>query len=384
MRIAIIAHNCRGGGAVWGTASLLRALAKRQDEHQYLVIRPEHAAFDEFRWHDGSEAYVYKGRHGLLARWWFENFVMHRRIADFHPDAIIGMSSSGLRRPMAPQAMYIRQPYLFYSRRHYPHQPLRDRLQVLLHSAMVRRRLKRTKLILCQTPVVRTRFAAKFGYSESQIKVLPMLAPSDNSAPPETGRNPSRSRSTDGEFRVLVLTRYLTHRNPSAIPELCRTHRAFFKERGIRFITTIRPDDHPAAPAYLKAIDHPDCRDFVTNVGALTRPQVWESLRDCDVLWMPTLLETFCLPFVEAMVAGCPILAPDLDFAKYVCGDAAMYYDPWRTDSIAECLIRLADDDQLGKRLKEAGMQAVRNSKRLAGSWDVVADDLLDALNSIR
>ena len=216
------------------------------------------------------------------------------------------------------------------------------------------------------------------------IETTILLAPHDESVTPgRMPQSPDTSSNHEG-FQVLVLTRYLTHRNPSAIPHLCRTHAEAFGRRRIHFITTIQASDHPAAPAYLSAIESAECRPFVTNVGALTRAQVWESLCRCDVLWMPTLLETFCLPFVEAMYAGVPILAPDLDFARFVCDEAAVYYDPWRIDSIAEGLIRLADDSLLRNRLTEAGQRVIRNSTRFAGSWDEAAENLLDALDSIR
>ena len=68
-------------------------------------------------------------------------------------------------------------------------------------------------------------------------------------------------------------------------------------------------------------------------LGQLNRQEVVQYFAHCDVLWLHTLIETLCLPFLEAMTLKLPIMAPDFDFSRYVCGDAARYYDPWDLDS---------------------------------------------------
>jgi glycosyltransferase involved in cell wall biosynthesis len=44
------------------------------------------------------------------------------------------------------------------------------------------------------------------------------------------------------------------------------------------------------------------------------------------------------------MHLGTPILTSDLDFAREVCGEAAVYFSPWDPDAMATAIERLRDE----------------------------------------
>jgi len=69
----------------------------------------------------------------------------------------------------------------------------------------------------------------------------------------------------------------------------------------------------------------------------------------------PSLHEGFGLPALEAMAAGVPVLASNAGALPEVCGEAAVYCDPRSEDEIARCLLLLASDEALRKRLSAAG-----------------------------
>ncbi|PZS07606.1 MAG: hypothetical protein DLM64_14565 [Solirubrobacterales bacterium] len=47
-----------------------------------------------------------------------------------------------------------------------------------------------------------------------------------------------------------------------------------------------------------------------------------------DAVVMPSTVESFCFPLAEAVGAGVPVVAADSDFARELCGPAAVYADP--------------------------------------------------------
>lgn len=71
-----------------------------------------------------------------------------------------------------------------------------------------------------------------------------------------------------------------------------------------------------------------DHRDRVGFLGFVERAEVPALYETHDVLLFPSLIEAFGLPLVEAMVMNMPIVASDLDWAREVCGPAALYRDP--------------------------------------------------------
>lgn len=75
-----------------------------------------------------------------------------------------------------------------------------------------------------------------------------------------------------------------------------------------------------------------------------------------------------------------PVLTSDLDFAHEVCGDAAVYFDPWSVESIKEAIDGLRKDPQLSRRLVSEGEKRL---KEMFQSWDEIAKYLLRELHDI-
>lgn len=58
---------------------------------------------------------------------------------------------------------------------------------------------------------------------------------------------------------------------------------------------------------------------------------------------------------------GLPIVTSGLSFAKNVCGDAAMYFDPLNPADIAKKIIQLSEDKLLQARIVARGREKLKN-----------------------
>jgi glycosyltransferase involved in cell wall biosynthesis len=83
-----------------------------------------------------------------------------------------------------------------------------------------------------------------------------------------------------------------------------------------------------------------------------------EGLYVCsELLVFPSLYEGFGLPVLEAMLRGLPVACSDRGSLAEIAGDAALIFDPERTEAIAAAVQQLHDDHDLRARLTAAGRE---------------------------
>jgi glycosyltransferase involved in cell wall biosynthesis len=74
-------------------------------------------------------------------------------------------------------------------------------------------------------------------------------------------------------------------------------------------------------------------------------------------LAFPSLYEGFGLPPLEAMSLGCPVITSSISSLPEICGDAALYVNPYDTKDIADKLAQILNDDELKAKLVTAGYE---------------------------
>lgn len=121
-----------------------------------------------------------------------------------------------------------------------------------------------------------------------------------------------------------------------------------------------------------------DLGDDIRHLGVVSDDRLKSLYEHAAGLIIASTYEGFGFPAVEAMACGCPVAAARMASLPEVCGDAALYFDADRIESIAEAMTRLLDDDALRRRL------AARGRDRAASfSWDAGAKELLAYVDSL-
>lgn len=93
-----------------------------------------------------------------------------------------------------------------------------------------------------------------------------------------------------------------------------------------------------------------------------------------DLVAMPSLIEGFGLPALEAMACGTPVLASERSSLPEVVGEAGVLVDPYDIGAIAAALERVLRDDRLRQRLSRAG-----RDRAATFSWQAAAQQTLAA-----
>jgi glycosyltransferase involved in cell wall biosynthesis len=92
----------------------------------------------------------------------------------------------------------------------------------------------------------------------------------------------------------------------------------------------------------------------------------------CLAFFLPTLLEGFGLPALEAMACGAAVVTSSTTSVPEVCGDAALLVDPEDEAALASALVRVCGDTALRERLGALGLERAK-----LFSWSQVAETML-------
>ncbi len=87
---------------------------------------------------------------------------------------------------------------------------------------------------------------------------------------------------------------------------------------------------------------------------------------------LPSRIEGFGLPALEAMDLGCPTVVSHAASLPEICGDAALYATPDDDDAWVTAVGRLKDDLALRERIKSKGLDRARRY-----SWRAIAETYL-------
>ncbi len=113
--------------------------------------------------------------------------------------------------------------------------------------------------------------------------------------------------------------------------------------------------------AFEARLDEARLRDRIQLTGYVPNAALPALYRQALGFIFPSLYEGFGLPVLEAMACGCPTLISQTASLPEVAGEAAAYFDPKDTSSIANVLARFVTDPSMRNSLREAGLKQVRS-----------------------
>ncbi|MEI4485370.1 glycosyltransferase family 1 protein [Frigidibacter sp. MR17.14] len=123
--------------------------------------------------------------------------------------------------------------------------------------------------------------------------------------------------------------------------------------RGCRLVIAGPPGN--AAPAIRALLEGAAAADRVSLPGFLPGPEVERLYSSCRAFVFPSEAEGFGLVLLEAMAHGAPVIAARATALPEVVGEAGLLVEPGDVAGLRAALERLAADDALAARLREAG-----------------------------
>jgi glycosyltransferase involved in cell wall biosynthesis len=226
--------------------------------------------------------------------------------------------------------------------------------------------------VVVQTEVMRQRLLSQSPISPSRVMVIPDRGMSFPAFP---HRWAGSRKDASSPFTFLAVALCSPNKNLGVLVEAVTLLRTLTQRR-FRCLLTIEPKQHPTARELLARIEREAVGDLLVNIGSLPPERLARAYASADAFILPTLLESFCRPYDEAMRFDLPILTSDRDFARERCQNAAIYFDPLGAASVARAMAGVMGDPDLRQRLVENGRRILAQ----APTWDEIAARFVEVL----
>jgi len=223
--------------------------------------------------------------------------------------------------------------------------------------------ISKVSLVLAQTEEMKSRLKSFFNINK--IVVIPT----------PVGVSPIGCENAilqhKNTINLLYPASFYPHKNHNILLSVAE----ILKQRKLKYRIYITIDNSN----FIKTINKRKLDDYLVNLGLLNKTQINCAYQNCDAILMPTLLETYGLPYYEAMAYKKPIITSNLGFAKDACGDSAVYFDPRDENSIISMIeFTFSNKKKLNERINK-GVERYN----LLPDWTSVINMYTECINKV-
>jgi len=360
-----------GGGKLLGLR-LLSELATL-GQHEFVFVLPPCAEYATLGDSEVRRISVRKSQ-SLVGRYIFLNRTLPRICIEEGADALLCLGNFAPQAPPCPTAVLLQNAYLVYR------EPVTERKKTLREALIIAygrrmyRHLPKSVQVIVQTTTMRNRLIAQYPLGAECVSVIPNAYV----LPQTKAMNGAAQDSGRRHFNFLCVARYYPHKNLEVLVDALLKLPAELR-RIVRCYLTIGCDQHRGAKALLKRISRNGLQDHLVNLGPVPPDELGRVYGFANAFILPSLIETVSFTYLEAMHFGLPILTSDRDFARERCKDAALYFDPLDSSSVAAAMTNIALDPDLCQTLIQAGARVAKETP----TWTEIAGRFLAVLEAL-
>jgi len=146
-------------------------------------------------------------------------------------------------------------------------------------------------------------------------------------------------------------------------------------ERHSSYIEDVGP-----LPSYgFKLVRKLNLDGMVHFTGRLTHEELAQHYSAAQIAVVPSLYEGFGIPAAEAMACGTPVIATTGGALPEVVGNAGILVPPGKADALAVAIKQLLSDEEVQRRMSEAGRKRVREKF----NWEQAAQKTLEVYQEV-
>lgn len=356
--IRIHLTNVTGMGASQLLESLLPALVDSEQAHVTQIYLPDTGILSGFSL--VSESVIIKQYRRFLPKAisrFLECTLFAYKFNDSTPILVLGDLPL---RVQCRQTLFVQTPHLI-SPKSFAWHP--RGWKYLITRFIFRLNMNRVSTFIVQTDIMKTSLIASYPSIKDRVRII--------SHPPPRWllecKIPERHRKAEvRNLRLIYPAAEYPHKNHSLLSRIDIAESRLWPVEEL--LLTIREVVNPAPSI-----------SWVQCVGHLSPAEMIHAYGSVDGILFLSKKESLGFPLVEAMFFGLPVICPDLPYARTLCGDQGIYFDPDSVESLRAALMELKG--LLSDNWKPDWSGQLRGIPK---DWDGVASKILDlAINPL-
>jgi glycosyltransferase involved in cell wall biosynthesis len=225
-----------------------------------------------------------------------------------------------------------------------------------------------TPRIIVQLECIKNKFMTQYRYPSDLIKVVTMVPVSSELDYKKTSESSDINEIMAIENKKIKLffpANYYPGKNHKILFPLAELIRDYSYE--IVIFVTLPMDCEFLAEVSLKNLEN-----IIINLGYIENKKINKVYQSVDYLFFPSYVESYGIPYVEAIKNGIPIITADYDFSREICGDSAIFFEQDCIKSLHHAIC-LAMNKEFSGKLREA---LSRERLKFQHSWATLVDDV--------
>lgn len=231
--------------------------------------------------------------------------------------------------------------------------------------------IKNSQKIITVSKATKNEIIDHFGIKPSKIVVTYEGADLNNSNPPAS---PSQDEQLKTKNYFLYVGNAYPHKNLERLLEVIASIK--YQTSDIKLVLVGKQDYF--YKRLRRKVGEMGLAKEIIFYGEVNDAELQNLYKNTTALILPSLMEGFGLPALEAMSQGCLVLASDIPVLHEICGEAAIYFNPLDIDEIAEKIKMAITDEELKKNLISIGLEFAEKF-----SWEKLAKETLKVYNAL-
>ena len=224
-----------------------------------------------------------------------------------------------------------------------------------------------TDYALVRSEHMRDELVETFGYPKDKIFIMPYAIDISSFKPSGKNRILSKKFNVNGHFVLIYVGRMAYNKQIDQLVTALGTVKKVIPKVKLLLVGNNEVAVHKKVmDKALGIADELDVRDSVIFTGELDHAELAKYYNLADIFITASLHEGFCIPVVEAMACGKPVIGTKTTALPGTIGNAGLLFDPNDTDQLARHIIRLLKDlkeSRVDSLYGEMSRNAVERSK---------------------